>query len=180
MDCLTTVLVHRHIHQRLYIIVAFLSYDLGALQSLSSGFCPLAATDLLAPISPSEGLASALFQSLFAWSPAMGVAVSRDTSRPSSPTRLPPSSPRSVIDIIPTTEVWENIFRFLPLKSLVAASQTCRFFHQLRWPIIVVEGFGLVIDEIALKYLLSKRPYVSFSPALLYASRCFAVRFHYV
>eukprot|EP00047_Mylnosiga_fluctuans_P012725 m.27554 g.27554 ORF g.27554 m.27554 type:complete len:525 (-) comp4434_c1_seq1:60-1634(-) len=63
----------------------------------------------------------------------------------------------SAVEVLWAHELWENVFRFLPLRSLARAAQVCKLFSQVAWPTIIVDG-ALQLDENILRYLLSKRP----------------------
>eukprot|EP00048_Salpingoeca_helianthica_P006343 m.97504 g.97504 ORF g.97504 m.97504 type:complete len:582 (+) comp13980_c0_seq2:182-1927(+) len=55
-------------------------------------------------------------------------------------------------------EIWEFIFSFLPLQTLAATAQTCRFFSRLRWPLVVVDRLGPRLDDAALRAIVAHRP----------------------
>jgi len=70
-----------------------------------------------------------------------------------------PASPtaRYAHDVLNFLEIWENIFQYLPLKSLCKAAQVCRLFSEVSWPYISVDG-SVPLDEALLRYFLSKKP----------------------
>lgn len=55
-------------------------------------------------------------------------------------------------------ELWEMIFSYLPVQSLAAMAQTCRFFTRLRWPVVIVDRLGYRLDEDALRAVVSHQP----------------------
>ncbi len=57
-------------------------------------------------------------------------------------------------------ELWENVFRYLPLRCLGRVAQVCWLFAQVPWPVIVVDGVSMPLTENMLRYLLSKKPKV--------------------